>query len=312
MHTVVILMLTLLVGCAPTENSGDISSGFSGAADDGILLVDALGRELQLDEPASRVITVAPGATEIVYAAGGFERLIGVSAVDDYPPEIRDLERFSVLPMDFEAIAQLNPDLILASAQVNDPRDVILFDELSIPVFYLAASSWTEVNASIGNAGILLGTESEAVAAQTELTQQMDSLQSLTSPVERKPGGIFLISDITSYSFGAGSYVQDLFEQAGIEFLTAQFDNAAPVLSDEWILITDPEYIFGTFGSEFEPHDLLEHHPSWSSLQAVRNGRIYSIEQNLISRPGPRNVEAAFEMARRVHPNLFETDSNLN
>lgn len=273
-------------------------------------MTDGIGRNFSFTSAASRVVTIAPGATEIVFAAGGFDRLIGVSNVDSYPEEIHDLHRFSVLPIDIEAIVALKPDLVLASSQVNDPKNAISFAAVGIPIFYLDESSWEAVHASIYTAGILLGTERSAEASQTRLSLQIDSLKKKTATIEERPTVVFLISDVTSYSFGAGSYVLDLLEWAGLRPLTSELTTPAPVLSDEFVLISDPDVIIGSFRSGFQARDLLKHHPTWSVLSAVRNSRVFSVDGDTILRPGPRNVDAAYAMARAVHPHLFAIDDS--
>jgi len=298
---VAFLFLTLLTSCALFDKPQT-------AAENGeIQLVDGLGRLFAFNEPARRAVTIAPGATEVVFAAGGFDRLIGVSNVDDFPQSVTSLPQFSVLPMDFEAIVALEPDLVLASSQVNDPHNADMFDELNIPVYYLDTSSWSSVHASIRNVGILLGTEPQAIAAQTALDTRVEDLKKRTTTLADRPRGIFLVSNVTSYSFGADSYVQDVLDWAGIESLTKDHESPAPVLSDEWVLIEDPDVIIGTFPSDFTPTDLPQHHASWERLQAVEKGTVFSIEPNLISRPGPRNVDAAYQIAKHVHPQLFIT-----
>ncbi|MDA1028578.1 MAG: ABC transporter substrate-binding protein [Bacteroidetes bacterium] len=284
--------------CSPAENQSFQTS----AVTEG--MVDALGRKFPSDTPIQRVVTIAPGATEIVAAAGGLHLLVGVSNVDTFPDEVTQLPRFSVLPMDFEAIVALTPDIVFASSQVNDPQHVTVFESLGIEVFFLDGSSWDAVYNSIGIAGALLGTDSVAAVVQESLQMRVNNLVGLTEKVRKKPRAIFLISEVTSYSFGKGSYVQDLFEWAGIESLTAEIDIAAP-LSDEWVLTEDPDLIFGTFGDDFDPLELVKHHPTWNDLKAIKSGAVFSIPQNFILRPGPRNVDAALIMAQKAHPELF-------
>lgn len=286
------------ISCSPAENPSPLTSTSAGG------MVDALGREFPSDIPSRRVVTIAPGATEIVAAAGGLHLLVGVSNVDTYPEAVTQLPQFSVLPMDFEAIVALNPDIVFASSQVNDPQHVTVFESLGIEVFFFDGSSWDAVHNSIGVAGAILRTDSVATEAQESLQTSVNNLVGLTKKVVKRPKAIFLISEVTSYSFGKGSYVQDLLKWAGIESLTADMDIAAP-LSDEWVLTQDPDLIFGTFGEDFDPLELVKHHPTWSDLNAIKSGAVFSVPQNFILRPGPRNVEAALIMAKKAHPELF-------
>ena len=291
------LVAVLTVGCRPTETQNDTETSSS-------LITDALGRSFPTGKTYNNIITIAPGATEIVIAGGGQSRLIGISNVDSYPVEILDLPSFSVLPMDFEAIVALQPDLILASSQVNDPKQVDMFGSLGLDVFYLDGSTWAGVYDSIAHVGQLLGTNAAADSSRAALKRNIDHLTAITSKIEDKPTAVFLISAEVNYSFGSGSYVQDILTWAGMESLTASFDTPAPNLSDEWVLMANPDVIIGSFEEGTSASTLLEHHPTWKGISAIKNNRVYSIEPNTILRPGPRNVEAAFEIARLAYPEL--------
>jgi len=297
------LLAFLLFLCACGTGQGESTKGEF--PENEAAITDALGRSVSTMATALEVVTIAPGATEIVAAAGGLSRIMAVSNVDSYPPEVLHLPRFSVLPLDIETITAMDPDLIFASNQVNDPRDAATFDRLGIPIFYLETATWTQVSRSIGYAGSLLGIENHARRSMDSLNARIDSLRMLTDSIIERPTAVFLVSDVTSYSFGPGSYVMDIMDWAGVESVTADFDSAAPQLSDEFILTQDPDIIFGSFGPDFNQSTLLEHHPTWRTLSAFKTNQIYSIEADLILRPGPRNVEAAFQIARLAHPGIM-------
>jgi len=295
-----------LMSCGSPEQNETAQEGTA------LGVIDALGREVTLQMPAQRIVTIAPGATEIVVAAGGLDQIVGVSNVDTYPEQVLSLPSLSVLPLDFEALVNLRPDLVFASSQVNDPQHVKVFDSLGIPVFYLDGSSWDNVFESLAKAGQLMGTSAYAAQKQASLRERVNRLIDLTKEATLKPQGIFLISDVTSYSFGKGSYVLDVFEWAGVESATAGLSTPAPVLSDEWVLMEKPDIIFGTFSDGFVPSDLLTNHPSWQDLTAIQSGSVYRIPQDIILRPGPRNVDAAYMIAQIAHPELFQSDEDQN
>ncbi|MDA0683603.1 MAG: helical backbone metal receptor [Bacteroidetes bacterium] len=300
------LLFGLLTGCQSGSEPG--SEDLNGhSLTDRVIVIDGLGRELSFTSPPSRIVSIAPSATEILVAAGGLDRLVGVTNVDDYPPEIAGLPVFSALPLDIESVAAMDPDLVMASDQVNDPNHVELFTALGIPIFYQEAGSWAGIRSALLDVSMILGTEDVARKTVDSLDARISALKQMTSSAEPVTG-IFLVSDVTSYSFGQGSYALDLMEWAGITPLTREFDTPAPVLSDEWVLMANPDVIIGTFGDGFTIEDLLEHHPAWSSLDAVRLGRVYAVDGDSILRPGPRNVLAVEQMARLVFPEYFTTE----
>lgn len=272
-----------------------------------LTVVDGLGRSVSLATSPERVVSIAPGATHVVRAAGGLERLVAVTTADYQVEDLAHLPRISALPLDLEAIVGFNPDLILASDQVNDPAHAEMFEALDIPIIYLGSDSWSDVHDSILETGHVLGTRESAQSAADSLEAMRLQLISITEGQEVLPTGIFLVSHITSYSFGQGSYVLDLMEWAGIEPLTRSFETPAPILDDEWVLLNNPDFILGTFGESGSKESLLANHRTWRSLDAIRSDRLVDVPASLILTPGPENIRAAWQMAMAVHPALFDS-----
>ena len=293
--TSLLVALLLVAGCASERKEAHDEA-----------LTDDLGRAVALESTPRRVVTLAPNLTEIVFAAGAGDALAGVTTADDFPPAARSLPRVSALPVDFEAIAALRPDLVLATDQVNAPRDAETFAALGIPVYFFSFPTLDSVLEGVRRAGALLGTEKKADHAADSLTAAVRALRTRTAPVENRPRVLFLVGDETLYAFGQGSYVHTLIELAGGRSLTRRLDAKAPTLSEEYVLEEKPDVIIGAFGADYDPARLRRLHPTWDVVPAVQNGRVYSLDQDLMLRPGPRLVRGARQMARMLHPTLFE------
>ncbi len=270
------------------------------------VLEDALGRTVRIPDSIGRVVTLAPNLTEMVFVAGAGHKLVGVGRPDDYPPQIDTLPRYSVYPVDFEAVAALQPDLVLASDQVNARRDAETLGALDVPTFFLASTNVDDVLNGILTTGELLGTETEARAAVDSLRARIDALVRRTNDVADRPLTLFLIGEDVLFSFGRESYMHELIDLAGGRSATGDLAVDAPVLSEEFVLSIRPEVIIGPWGDDYDAARLLEHHPTWDVLPAIRNDRVYGVDAAVVERPGPRLVEGAWEMARRIHPELFE------
>ncbi len=255
-----------------------------------------------MPRPVERVVTLAPNLTEIVFAAGAGPKLVGVTTADDYPPAVDTLARFSALPVDFEAITALRPDLVLATDQVNTPKDAATFASLDLPVYFFSFSTVDDVLSSIRTTGRLLDTSDAAATAADSLAASIDSLRARTANVNQRARVLFLIGDKTLYAFGAQSYIHTLIERAGGRSITDELGTQAPTLSEEYVLTRQPDVIIGAFGADYDPDRLLELHPSWDVVPAIQNDRVYSLNPNLLLRPGPRLVEGAWQMAHRLHP----------
>lgn len=280
----------------------------SSHAANGRVVTDELGRQIRVPAEPARVVSLAPSVTEIVHAAGAFDHLVAVTTADDHPPEARSLQKIQALPVDFEAITMLEPDLVLATMQVNNPGDAGTLETLGIPTYFLSNRTIDEIMTAITDVGELLGTSEAALKTVDSLRSSMDSLGTLTAGVGVRPGVIVIVSPERSYSFGPESYVHDLIELAGGRSLTENFPTEAPVLEDEFVLDAAPDVIIGPFDADFEPADLLQHHPTWIHVPAVRNGRVHSVPADELLRAGPRVVDAAWSMARVLHPDLFGRD----
>lgn len=259
--------------------------------------------------PVRRVVTLAPNLTEIVFAAGAGSKLAGITTADDHPPAVDSLPRVGALPIDFEAVAALQPDLVLATDQVNAPRDAETFEALGLPLYFFSFPTLDSVFAGIRRTGALLGTRRAANRAADSLAAATRRLRARTRGANERPLVLFLIGDDTLYAFGKNSYVHTLIDLAGGRSLTADLDASAPVLSEEYVLEQKPEVIIGAFGADYDPATLRRLHPSWDVVPAVRDGRVHSLPPELVLRPGPRLVEGARRMARLLHPALFASDS---
>lgn len=304
-------MLLVWLGASALLAAGVAGCRFSSdAPSTAVTFSDDLDRTVTVERPIERVASLAPNLTEIVFAAGAGHKLVGVTTADDYPPAVDTLARFSALPIDFEAITALNPDLVLATDQVNTPRDAATFSALDMPVYYFSFHTVDDVLASIRTMGNLLGTPAAAASTADSLAAALDRLEALTRDVTHRPRVLFLIGDETLYAFGAQSYIHTLINLAGGLSVTADLETQAPTLSEEYVLTEQPEVIIGAFGADYDPDRLQELHPSWDVVPAVQHDRVYSLNPNIVLRPGPRLVEGAWAMARRLHPNRVAQTSS--
>ncbi len=293
-HFPLLLTALLLGACAPEAGPAART------------VTDDLDRVVALPGTPARVVTLAPNLTEIVFAAGAGRLLAGVTTADDFPPAVDTLPHVSALPLDFEAVVALEPDLILATDHVNSVADAQTFEAVGIPVFFFSYDDLEGMLRSLRTAGGLLGTPAAADRAADSLEAALAALHRATDTLAVRPLTLFLIGDETLFSFGDESYVHDLIALAGGRSATEDIGANAPVLSDEFVLANKPEVIIGAFGEDYDPARLLALHPTWDIVPALRDGRVYGIDPSLILRPGPRLVEGVRRMAAMLHPALFE------
>lgn len=282
------LLTVLLAGCRAAP-PGDLR--------------DDLGRAVSLDSAPGRVLPLAPNVTELVAAAAGVERLAGVSRSDDSPPGVAGLPRFQSLPLDVEAVVALQPDLAIGSDDVNTADAADGLAALGVPAYLFAFDEVADVPRALRTLDTLLASTGGAPAA-ADFERRVRAVESAVRPYER-PRTLLLVGDEALYAFGRGSYASELVRLAGGENVTDVFDGKAAQPSEEAVLELAPEVIVVLAGPGYRAEDLLENHPAFLQLPAVRNGRVYGLDPDLVSRAGPRLVEGLERLARLLHPEAF-------
>lgn len=272
---------------------------------------DDLGRTVTLGTP-TRIVSLAPNLTEIAFAAGAGHKVVAVGVSDDFPPAVDSLPHIGVLPVDVEAIVAQKPDLVVATTQVNSPRDADAFAAVEIPAYYFAFPTLQSVFDGIRRMGELAQTEpaardsAAALEAQfSRLTSRTDSvLSSLTPHLPdslARPTVLVLAGSDVLYSFGHESYVHTMVEAAGGRSITQSIETAAPTLSEEFVLNARPDVIVGAFRGDRPTETLLNHHPSFDLVPAVKSGRVVCIDSDLLFRPGPRLVQGTEQLSNVLH-----------
>jgi iron complex transport system substrate-binding protein len=151
--------------------------------------------------------------------------------------------------------------------------------------------------------GDLIGSKQQAEAAADSFETRIRRLAARTDTLDR-PRTLLLIGDTPLFAFGDASYTQELIEVAGGESVTADFEGEAVTLSEEFVLEAAPDVIIGAFGTDYDLARLAALHPAWAPVPAVASGRVYTIDPDLLLRPGPRLVDGAETLARLLHPEL--------
>lgn len=316
------LLIALLAACAPAQATPVVDSAptevpateaiaTEAVAETEAYLVtsDGLGREVTLAAPAQRVVSLAPSITEILFAVGAGDQVVGRDEFSDYPAEAASIDSVggSMGEYSVEAIVALEPDLVLA-AEINTPELVNQLEDLGLTVFYVNnPTTIEEMYGSLENVAALTG---------HDVTELIDSLKARVAvidekiaPISARPSVFYEIdaSDPAKpYTYGPGTFGNLLIERAGGFNIGSEATDAYPQLSLEQIVVANPSIILlGDAMWGVTPESVLARE-GWGTIAAVQNNQVFPIDDNLISRPGPRLVDGLEALAKILHPGLFE------
>jgi len=257
-------------------------------------------------KPPERIASLCPSNTEILHALGLLPRVVGVDDWSDWPPEIAGLPRLGPdLDIDMARLEALKPDLALASLSVPGmERNVRRLRERGLPHLVLDPQGLGDIWDSLRTVGQVTGTEARA-------EQVIGALQERVQEVRRRVEGARRTRVYWEwwpkplFSPGARNWLTPLSELAGAESITAHVDARSTRPSLEEVAAADPEFIFlawtGVAREKVRP-DVVLRRPGWDRISAIREGRIYVLEEGLFCRPSPRLVDGLELLARLLHP----------
>ena len=276
-----------------------------------INLTDGLGRLITIANPAQRIISLSPPLTEILFAVGAGEQMIGRDSYSDYPAEAKNIPDvgWTYGKYNLETVVNLKPDLVLAG-EITTPEMVTSLENLGIKVFYLKNPlNLDEMYTMLKTIGELSGHTTEAEPLIHNLQQRAAALQVKLAKVTFHPT-VFYEIDATDpskpYTPGPGTLYTNLISLAGGENIGARLTTAWPQISLEQLLVDDPTYILlgdANFGTTPE---MAGERTGWHSLTAVKEGRVLPFDDNLLVRYGPRLLDGLEALAKALHPEIFK------
>lgn len=304
----VTLLITLLAACAPqgpaTTAPGDLTAPPQ-------TFTDGLNRQVTLEGGiASRIISLAPSNTEILFAIGAGDQMVGRDELSDFPEEAKSVTDIGSTfeALNTELIVSLKPDLLLA-AEINTPEQVKQLEDLGLTVYYLKnPTTLEEMYGKLELVAQMTGHSEEAATLIESLKERVAAVDEKIATTSSRPS-VFYELDGTDpakpFTAGKGTFITQLIDRAGGENIAADLDKY-PQLSLEQVVAADPDFIIlGDARYGVSPESIAER-PGWGNLSAVKNEQVVTFNDDLISRPGPRLVDALEEFAKLLHPELFE------
>lgn len=264
-----------------------------------ISATDDAGNRLRLPAPAQRVVSLAPHATELLFAVGAGEQVVGAVSHSDHPPAARDIPRVGGYDaVDLERIVALEPDLVIAWGSGNGPRIVERLRELGIPVYVSEPRTLAGIAAALERLGALTGHGERGRERAERFRARRDALRRRYADAEPVTV-LYQIWNRPLMTVNGEHLISDIIRLCGGRNVFADAGALAPTITREAVLGADPEAIVASGMGASRP-EWLDAWRQWPGLAAVRAGHLYYVHPDLLQRHGPRILEGAERLCRHL------------
>jgi iron complex transport system substrate-binding protein len=253
------------------------------------LRTDDLGRQVVIRKPIKRVVSLAPSLTESIFAVGAGEKLVGVTTYCNYPEAAKSIEKIGdTQTPNIERIVTLKPDIVFVSTASQLEAFMATLEQQGITVYVMDAKSIVEVIDDLRTLGGLLDTEERSAFLASALEARVNGVENASASTR-----VFIqISNEPLFTIGKDSFLTELVSKAGGESVTKDVPSGYPKLSKETASAMNPDVIIlSDSGDNREPNLVFR------NSNAMKNRRVYRINADIISRPGPRLVDALEQIA---------------
>jgi iron complex transport system substrate-binding protein len=270
--------------------------------------VDDAGRKLYIAKPPTRVVSLAPSITEMLFALGLDEQIVGVTEFCDYPAAALSKPKIGYARPSLESLVALRPDLIAAPQEFLRADTLAKLEELKIPVFMLEARTLEDILGQIQSLGKIFNRTPAADAATSAMRARLAEVTARISALGKKRV-LYVLNSHPLITVGPGSYIHQMINLAGGINIAAGSSSPYPKLSLEVVLKEDPQVLIFPVGAvESVPKSEQEEWNRWSDLSAVRTRQFREVPSDALNRPGPRVVEGLEHLARAIHPEAYRAD----
>jgi len=287
----IIISVVFFTGCPNVREDG-----VSESETQKLLHTDDLGRQVLIRKPVERAISLAPSLTEAIFAVGADDKLVGVTTYCNFPEAAKGIEKIGdTQTPNIERIVALKPDVVFVSTASQIEAFMATLEQQNIAVFVLNPKNFEGVLRNLHTLGSIFGTEKKADELAADMERRAASVDEKVKDLA-KPNVFVQISKEPLFTIGNESFLTEIVHRAGGISVTKDVATAYPKLSKETALAMNPDVIILSDSDDNrEPNDVFKNSP------AVKNGRIYRINADIISRPGPRLVDALEEIVKDLH-----------
>ncbi|AUI38023.1 ABC transporter substrate-binding protein [[Bacillus] caldolyticus] len=305
------LLAAVLVGCSGGANSNaQPAKKEEPKTEQAAFLVtvkDGLGEDVTIKAEPKKIVSLIPSNTEIAYALGLGDKIVGVSDFDNYPEDVKTKTKIGGMEFNVEKIISLKPDLVLAHASsAHNSRDGLKqLKDAGITVLVVNdAKSFDDVYASIELIGKATGASDKAKQVIDEMKEKLAQIQEKAKqiPADKQANVWIEVSPPPQlYTAGKGTFMDEMLQVISAKNVAGSLEGW-PMVTEEKAVAYKPDVIITTYGGAKQ----VFARAAWKDVPAVKNKRVYDVNTDLVSRPGPRLVEGVEELAKAVYPDVFK------
>lgn len=288
-----VLVFIILVGC---KEQKEVSNSTNYITDD-------LHKKLEIQDPPNRIITLAPNLTELVFELGLGSKIVGNTSYCNYPDSANKIENVAdLLTVNLEKITTLQPDLIFITAEGNSKSDYDKLVDLGLKVFVSNPRHYNGIKKTMLDMGKIFNLSEKAQSIVSNWESRIETVKETHNQLVFR-SAMFLISTNPIFSVGKNSFIHQILTYAGLENITADSEISYPMFNREDLLVKNPDCILLYETNNNNIDELLKTYPEWYTLPAIINKRVFFINADLYSRPGPRFIDAVENLNELIMAN---------
>lgn len=298
-----LLLVFAMVACAPTpnapadnEDSGKQEAGFP------VTLTDGTDTQVTVKKEPKRIISLIPSMTETAYALGLEDRMVGVTTNDDYPAEVKKVEKVGDMKIDTEKVLSLKPDLVLASEGLNGKETVDKLRKLGLTVIAYEPENLEGVFQQIQDVGKATGAGKKSDELIAKMKKEEQQAKKIAAKVPRdKQAKVWIEVSSDLFTAGEGTFMDELITLAGGKNV-AKGEKGWFQASSENVVKWNPDVILYTHSDKEEK---IAARGGWKSIQAIKEDRVEQLDSNIVSRPGPRITQGLLQISEAIYPEIY-------
>ncbi|WP_216831678.1 ABC transporter substrate-binding protein [Alkalihalobacterium elongatum] len=295
---------------AQTEETEEQTTGSGEAAAFPITITDAFENEVTLEEEPEKIVTLIPSITETVFALDAGDKIVGRTDWCNFPEAVLEIETVGGMDFDVEKVISLQPDVVLAHASgahsSADGLDQLRNSGIKV-VIVNDAKQLEDVYKSIEMIGEVIGKTNEATNVIEDMQNKITELAAKAEEIpEEDRVNVWVEVSPDLYTPGKDTFLNELLQLLNATNVTGD-QEGWPQFTEEDVVSINPDVIITTYGYYIEnPSEEVKGRSAWKDVNAVANDRIYDVENDTVTRSGPRLAEGMEQLAKFIYPDVFE------